>query len=189
VAEPKPAATSPPPVPKPAAVTPPPVPKPAAVTPPPPPPPTPKPAAKPTEKPATKPEAAKKSLYDRLGGAKAIRAVVDEFVARAAADDANVNFFRKGTAKEWKPSDEDVEKLKVHLVNQIGSATGGPEKYEGRAMKEIHTGMKISEAQFNALAGHLSAALDKFSVPKAEKDELIGIVASTKGDIVEPEAK
>ncbi|OYW24518.1 MAG: hypothetical protein B7Z55_01935 [Planctomycetales bacterium 12-60-4] len=124
------------------------------------------------------------TLYERLGGAAAIKAVVDEFVGLAAADE-KVNFFRKGTDKEWKPGEGDVDKLKMHLVNLIGQLTGGPEKYTGRDMKSSHAGMKITGAEFDALAADLIAALDKFKVPQAEKDELIKIVASTKADIVE----
>lgn len=133
--------------------------------------------------PSTEPTGTK-SLYERLGGEAAIKAVVDEFVAIAAADE-KVNFFRKGTGKEWQPGEQDVIKLKKHLVDMIGSVTGGPQKYTGRSMKEAHAGMKITEGEFHALAADLIAALDKFKVPQAEKDELIKIVATTKGEIVE----
>jgi hemoglobin len=131
-----------------------------------------------------KDEPAAKSLYERLGGEPAITAVVDDFVGRAASD-PKVNFTRKGTAAEWSATAESVGKLKKHLVQFISMATGGPSKYEGRAMKPVHAGMGITEAEFNALAGDLIASLDKFKVPQKEKDELIAIVASTKKDIVE----
>jgi len=124
-----------------------------------------------------------KSLYDRLGGEKAITAVVDDFVNRAAAD-PKVNFTRKGTDKEWAATPENVAKLKKHLTQFIAMAAGGPQKYEGRAMRPVHTGMKITDAEFNAAAADLAASLDKFNVPKKEKDELLGVVAGTKGDIV-----
>ena len=52
-------------------------------------------------------------------------------------------------------------------------------------MKEIHVGMKITKAEFGALAGDLVATLNEFKVPKKEQDELIAIVASTAGDIIE----
>jgi ABC-type proline/glycine betaine transport system substrate-binding protein len=45
--------------------------------------------------------------------------------------------------------------------------------------------MKITAAEFDAAAGHLVAALKKFNVPQADIDELIGIIATTKKDIVE----
>lgn len=125
-----------------------------------------------------------KSLYERLGGEKAITAVVDDFVARAAKND-KVNFFRKGTDKEWKPTPAQVDQLKKHLVDLIGMATGGPQKYSGRDMKSSHAGMKITEAEFNALAADLKDTLDKFNVPAKEQGELFKIVGSTKDDIVE----
>jgi hemoglobin len=123
----------------------------------------------------------KKALWDRLGGEAAVRAVVKDFVL-AAAPDPKVNFFRDGTKKL---DDAGVARLQQLLVEMISSATGGPLKYTGRSMKDSHKGMKITEAEFGALAGHLVATLKKYNVPKAEMDELVTIVASTKGDIVE----
>ena len=121
------------------------------------------------------------SLYDRVGGEKAIRAVVDDFVAAAAAD-PKVDFTRGG---KWQASDAWVATLKGHLVAMLGSAFGGPQKYTGRSMKVAHQGMGITAAQFDALAGHLKATLEKHKVPKAEIDEIMAIAASTAPDIVE----
>jgi hemoglobin len=126
-----------------------------------------------------------KTLYDRLGGAVGIKVVVDDVVARASAD-SRVNFTRKGTAKEWKATPENVATLKAHLVAMIASATGGPQKYTGRAMKEVHKGMQISDKEFAAMADDLKASLDKLKVPVKMQDELLSIVASTGKDIVEP---
>jgi hemoglobin len=128
--------------------------------------------------------AATKSLYDRLGGDPAITAVVDDFVNRAAAD-PKVNFTRKGTPAEWNASAENVAKLKKHLTLFVEMVTGGPQKYEGKDMKTVHAGMAITNDEFNAIATDLAATLDKFKVPEAEKTELLTIVASTRGDIVE----
>jgi hemoglobin len=125
-----------------------------------------------------------KTLYERLGGEAAIKAVVDDFVPRAAAD-PKVNFTRKGTPKEWQATPENVEKLKKGLVQFIASATGGPQKYEGKPMKPAHAGMMITGAEFDALAADLVASLNKLSVPKREQDELVAIVATTKPQIVE----
>ena len=104
-----------------------------------------------------------KSLYERLGGEGAIKAVVDEFVGRAAGN-PKVNFTRKGTDREWEATPANVLALKNGLVNLIGQLTGGPQKYTGKDMKTVHTGMKITDAEFNALAGDLVGALDKFKV-------------------------
>lgn len=125
--------------------------------------------------------AAKKPLWDRLGGEKAIRAVVHDFVA-AAASDPKVNFLRDGA---FKLDAKGVERLEQLLVELVSATTGGPLKYSGRDMKAAHKGMKITESEFDALAGHLVATLKSFKVPQAEIDELIGIIATTRKDIVE----
>ena len=122
---------------------------------------------------------AKKSLYSRLGGTKAINAVVDEFVNIVAAD-TRINKFFADTAKDPK----QLAKFKKNLADQICQATGGPCKYKGKDMATAHKGMGISDADFNALVEDLVAALNKFNVPEAEKNELLGILGPLKPQIV-----
>ena len=134
-----------------------------------------------TKKPEpTKPEP-KKVLWDRLGGQKSVEAVVHDFVALAAAD-KKVNFLRDG---KFKLDAAGVTKLEKLLVELISANSGGPLKYTGRDMKTAHAGMKITEVEFNALAGDLVDTLKKYKVPQTEIDELVAIVASTKKDMVE----
>ena len=125
------------------------------------------------------------TLYDRLGGEAAIAAVVDTFVSLAAAD-AELNFTRQGTANEWEATPETVELLKTRLVQFVGQATGGPQVYEGGDMATVHTGMEVTNEEFDMLAGHLGAALDAYSVPEEEKQELFAIVETTRSAIVAP---
>lgn len=121
------------------------------------------------------------SLYERIGGAPALTAVVDDFVAAAAAD-PKVDFTRGG---QWRATDASVAHLKKLLIEFMAQALGGPQKYSGRTMKETHHGMGITRAQFDALAGHLAATLKKHKVPARELDEIMAIAASTAPDIVE----
>jgi len=124
-----------------------------------------------------------KTLYERLGGEPAIRAVVDDFVANAAPDPA-VNFTRKGHPNEWQATDANVAKLKKHLVQFFSKVTGGPQTYEGRDMVTVHTGMGITNEEFNAIAGDLKKALDKNNVPSNLQDELMAVVETTRAQIV-----
>lgn len=121
-----------------------------------------------------------KSLYDRLGGVKAITAVVDEFVARVGADNRINGFFAQTVADKHR-----LAMFKKNLVEQICQASGGPQKYKGKDMKSAHQGMGVSSADFNALVEDLVAALDKFKVPEKEKGEILGALGPMKGDIVE----
>lgn len=115
-----------------------------------------------------------KSLYDRLGGKAAISAVVDDFVANVAAD-GRINRRFAGT---------DVPRLKAMLVDQICQASGGPCTYTGRTMKAAHAGMRISDAEFNALVEDLVKTLDKLKVPAREQQELLAALGGMKPDIV-----
>ena len=117
----------------------------------------------------------KKSLYDRLGGLPAIKAVIDDYVARVAADDRVNKKFGKS----------DIPRVKLHLVEQVCAATGGPCTYTGLDMKKSHKNMKVTEGEFDALVEDLVATLDKFNVQKTEKDELLGILGPLKSQIVE----
>jgi hemoglobin len=122
-------------------------------------------------------EPAKPSLYQRLGGREGIAGVVDDFVANVVAD-PRVN----GRFKGLQPA--QVFKLKSNLSDQICDATGGPCAYVGRAMKDVHAGMKITDAEWTATVENLAKALDKRKVADKDKQELIGLLAPMKQDIV-----
>jgi hemoglobin len=120
---------------------------------------------------------APRTLYQRLGGYDAIAAVSDEFIGRLAADPQFTRFFA-GFSTDSK------QRLRQHLVDQVCQAAGGPCYYLGRSMKQSHAGLKITEAEWNMAGNLMLASLDKFRVPHREKDEVMAIMASVKGDIV-----
>ena len=118
-----------------------------------------------------------RSLYERLGGKNAITAVIDDFVARCAGDSRiNGKFART-----------DIPRLKASLVDQVCEAAGGPCTYSGRDMMTTHQGMSVTAGEFDALVADLVATLNKFSVPEAEKNELLGVLGPLRSDIVEVE--
>ena len=117
----------------------------------------------------------KASLYDRLGGKGAITAVVDVFADRLVADPQVGPRF----------ASSDVKRFKMLNTELVCMATGGPCQYPGQDMKPAHKGMRISQKEFNIVAGHLKATLKKFNVPKQEQKELMGIIGSLQKDIVE----
>lgn len=117
---------------------------------------------------------APKSLYDRLGGKPALTAVVGELWAQVAAD-TRIN----GRFANTKP-----EVFGAQLVDFLCQASGGSCKYTGADMKTAHTGMRLTDAEFTALAEDTIKALDKFSVPAQEKSEVMNMLGSLKGDVV-----
>jgi hemoglobin len=120
----------------------------------------------------------KKSLYTRLGGYDAIAAVVDDFIGRLVADKRFSKFF-------VGHSEDSLKKIRMHVIDQLCAAAGGPCLYIGRDMKTSHHGLGITGDDWDASAKHLVESLDKFKVPQAEKDELLAFVGTLKKDIVD----
>ena len=82
--------------------------------------------------------------------------------------DPRVNFERKGITQgglsihrgasmEWDPDPQNVKMLKFHMAQFLAVATGGPSLYEGRQMKDAHTDLHITNAEFDASVGDLKA--------------------------------
>lgn len=122
------------------------------------------------------------TLYDRLGGIYNIAAVVDDFIdriminpmlnANPRVDEAHHRVSKAG--------------FKYLVTEMVGWATGGPQRYTGKTMKESHELLQITEQEWQVFLDDFQATLDKFQVPAGERKELFAIVGSTKGDIVAP---
>ena len=119
-----------------------------------------------------------KTLYERLGGYDAIAAVCNDLLPRLRSDPQLGRFLAHR-------SEDGVEREKQLLINFLCANAGGPVLYTGRNMTVSHKGMRISESDWNIFLGHADATLKTFNVPKAEYDEVVTFVLSTKAEIVE----
>jgi hemoglobin len=119
-------------------------------------------------------------LYDRLGGVYSIATVVDDFIERLLVNQTlNANpAITEARARVPKAG------LKFQVTTLVCEVTGGPCKYTGRAMKEAHEHLNITEAQWQAMVTDFRQTLDKFKVPQKEQAELVTIIEGTKKDIV-----
>jgi hemoglobin len=122
------------------------------------------------------PDMSPQTLYKRLGGYDALAAVTDDFIGRMANDPQLHKFF-VGHATS------SLRHIRQLVVDQLCEATGGPCVYIGKDMKTAHAGMGISENDWQAAVKHLVATLDKFNVPKKEKDEVLSAISGMKKDI------
>jgi truncated hemoglobin YjbI len=55
-------------------------------------------------------------------------------------------------------------------------------------MRETHDGMGVTAGEFDALVADLVETLNQFQVPSTEQQELLAILGSLRGDIVEVES-
>ncbi len=118
---------------------------------------------------------ASEPTFQEFGGKAGIGKVVDTLLVLVVAD--------VRIAKHFK--DADMRRLARMLTDQFCVLTGGPCTYEGADMKEAHDGMRLRNADFNALAENLQEAMIRNHVPPAAQYRLLGKLAPMQRDVVE----
>ncbi len=114
------------------------------------------------------------SLFTRLGGEKVLRPAVHNLLVRAHHDVETKRSFK----------DTDLKRIEDKLYEQICELAKGPCRYTGDDMKLVHGGLQISEREFYALVQQLRDELDRAGVATGPKNELLGLLAPFKRDVV-----
>ncbi len=120
------------------------------------------------------------SLYERLGGVYSIATVVDDFIDRIMVD-PRLNANPRVDEAHHRVSPPGFKYLVTEMVCW---ATGGPQKYSGRSMRDSHQSLMITADEWQAFLDDFQQTLDKFGVRQAEQRELKAILDSTRADIV-----
>lgn len=114
------------------------------------------------------------ATFQGLGGKPGIRKIVGTLVALVLADARIKDSFQ----------DIDMKNLALRLEEQFCELSGGPCKYGGKDMQEIHDGLNITNAQFNALAEDLQIAMEREGVPARFQNKLVAKLAPMQRAIV-----
>ena len=115
-------------------------------------------------------------LYDRLGGQAGVAAIAAALIDRVTADPRLARSFK----------DAKLDRIKRLLAEQICDLSGGPCRYSGDSMKEVHAGHHISEAEFYGMVADLRDVLKERHVSQGATNELLRLLAPMKRDVVEP---
>jgi hemoglobin len=110
-----------------------------------------------------------------FGGFEGLSKLTQDFVERLQKNPRIGSFFK----------DADAERLQAMLTDQFCDVLGGGCKYSGKSMQQVHRGMKVTTADFNALAEELQNALDAAKVPTTQQNKLIARLAPMHRDVVE----
>jgi hemoglobin len=114
------------------------------------------------------------TLFNDLGGLPVLRQVVDDFVAGMLAD-KRISFTFEGT---------NMPRLHEKLLEQFCMLTGGGCVYTGDPMKEVHQGLKLTNAHFNALVENLQLAMDKSGISSRTQNRFLALLAPMQRDTV-----
>ena len=114
------------------------------------------------------------SLYERLGGEEKIRAITADII----------DLHLKNETVRVRYQDSDLDKVAQRVTEFVCAGTGGPQEYTGEDMLTTHRGMNINEAEYLAVIDDIMGALDKNGVGEREKQEVLMICYSLKGEIL-----
>ena len=133
------------------------------------------------------------SLYERLGGAFAIAAVVDHFSEAIVHNPIVGQKSANPALQEWHTNNLGrLPGLKFMRTLWVCNVAGGPQHYAATkpggtplGLEEAHRDLKISAAEFDEVAAELGRTLDFFKVPRREKDEVLAAFAAHKSEVTE----
>lgn len=114
------------------------------------------------------------SLYQRLGQAEGIAAIVDKAVDRHAVNPLLAPRF----------SGRDLPRAKQMGALFFCMGAGGPQRYTGRDLRTAHAGMNISEQELVAAIDDFVAAMQEQGIGPAEVNEVVGILYSLKAEVL-----
>ena len=132
-----------------------------------------------------------KSLYERLGGAFAIAAVVDHFSDAVVKNPIVGQASKNPRLREWHTKNlARLPGLKFMRTLWVCNISGGPFQYTATkpgatrlGLEEAHRDLRISPAEFDEVAAELGRTLDFAKVPKPEKAEVLAAFAAHKGEV------
>lgn len=114
------------------------------------------------------------SAFDRLGGEAALRAIVDDFVARVFADPMIGFFFRA----------IDPRRIRELEYQHAAEHLGGPVQYRGRPLADAHGKHPIRSGHFDRRTTILRETLDQHGVPPDVRDAWLAHVESLRALIL-----
>ena len=118
--------------------------------------------------------AAQPSHYERIGGAESVKAAVRLFYDRVLADPDVAGYF----------VDIDMDEQRRHMVLMLTVVLGGPDSYAGRGLAEAHQPLNIPDEHYAQVGAHLTGTLAQLGVPGDILDDVRGILASVRDQVV-----
>ncbi len=136
---------------------------------------------------------AESSLYERLGGAFAIAAVVDHFSDAVVQNPIVGQGSKNPMLREWHTNNLGrLPGLKFMRTLWVCNVAGGPFEFTATVpgstpldLEEAHRRLRISPEEFDEVAAELGRTLDFVKVPQREKEEVLAAFAAHKNEVTE----
>ena len=116
-------------------------------------------------------------LYERLGGADAVKKAVDIFYNKMMADDRVSGFFDK----------TDMDRQRRRQASFLLFAFGGPNTYDGQNMRDAHAAFwekGLNDSHVDIVIEHLAGTLKELGAADADIAEVGTIANSVRDDVL-----
>jgi hemoglobin len=120
---------------------------------------------------ATVPEG---SLYQQLGGAEGVARLVDAVIEKSRTDPRIGELFAQ----------TDFDYFRERLIEQICELADGPCEYNGLPMSDAHSGMDISEREFNWFVEDVEQAMWEVGLPLAVQNRLLARLVPMHAEVI-----
>jgi hemoglobin len=114
------------------------------------------------------------TLYEKLGGEKTVKLIVEKFYERVLSDDRIKHFF----------DGVDMFKQKIHQLDFLTYAFEGSERYRGPTMREVHRRlveeMGLSDEHFDAFVEDLVETLKELGLSTELIEEARAIAGASE---------
>ena len=143
------------------------------------------------QSPPTAQQSATTTLYERLGGAFAIAAVVNHFSDAVVKNPIVGQRSKNPALRAWHTKNLGrLPGLKFMRTLWVCNVAGGPFQYTATkpgstpvGLEVAHRDLKIAPVEFDEVAAELARSLAFFKVPDQEKKEVLAAFAAHKGEV------
>ncbi len=114
------------------------------------------------------------TLYLELGGQPGVDQLVERLVQRVHHDPRIAPLFQ----------DSDLADLQRLIGEQFCVEFGGPCEYTGRSMEDAHSGLAITEAEFEAFVEDLILAMEDRQLPITTQNRILAVFAPMRAQVI-----
>ncbi|MCO7189412.1 MULTISPECIES: group 1 truncated hemoglobin [unclassified Pseudoalteromonas] len=118
--------------------------------------------------------AARPTLYQKIGGEAGLERLVDLFIQEIGRDKAILPYFAKA----------NVSRFRQGFITHLCDTLDGPCDYQGDSMIQIHTGMQITEADFNRVVELLINAMTEAGIDHTTQNQILARLAPLRGVVI-----
>lgn len=117
------------------------------------------------------------SIYEQIGGDKAIQVAVEIFYRKVLSDDRIAHFF----------DDIDMDLQIAKQKSFLTLVTGGPNEYTGKSMRDAHKRLVdrgLDDTHVDIVIQHLGATLAELGVPDSIIQEIATAAEGLRSDVL-----